>query len=82
MKHENLLFSILVVCIAILLLAMMGWAFSFGWVPAVTLEGTTGVTIFVGRALLGVTLLGLVNGVYMLCTLFSFCMREAPTHVE
>ena len=82
MKIENLAFSLVVVFVAIVILAILGWGFSFVWANNLTLKESTGnddVALFVARAVIGILFMGMMNGLYKLWDLFSFCMKSAPT---
>ena len=82
MKIENLAFSLIVVFVAIVLLAILGWGFSFVWASNITLKESVGnndIQLFFARAFIGVLFMGIINGIYKLWDLFVFCMKEAPT---
>ena len=82
MKIQNLAFSLIVVFVAIVILAILGWGFSFMWASDVTLKDSVeggDVAIFLARAFIGVCFMGMINGMYKLWDLFVFCMKEAPT---
>ena len=82
MKIENLVFSLIIVFIAIVCLAILGWGFSFVWANNLTLKDSTGnddVALFVARTFIGFCFMGMMNGLYKLWDLFVFCMKGAPT---
>ena len=81
MKIHNLAFSLMVVFVAVVLLAIIGWGFSFVWASEITLEDATkyaDVKLFIARAFIGICFIGMINGMYKLWDLFVFCMKEAP----
>ena len=82
MKIKNLGFSLIVMFIVMVFLAIIGWGLSFVWVGDVTLNESTGnddVAMFVARAFIGIIFMGMMNGLYKLWDLFTYCMKEAPT---
>jgi len=83
MKFENLPFSLFIVFIATVALAILGHraAEAVSFVGDVTYELAPSsplfeVRIFAARALLGCVLLGMLNGVYLLWRLFDICMSN------
>ena len=81
MKIENLVFSVLVLIIAIVSLAIFGWCISF-IMPFSASGDVSDIKMFGLRVLIGVMWLGLINGAMRLWDLFSFCMKEAPLSGE
>ena len=82
MKIENLVFSLIIVFVAIVLLAITGWGISFMWGIDVTNNDGSPITdlqFFGLRVYLGLVLIGFVTGVHKLWDLFYFCMTQAPT---
>ena len=81
MKIGNLLFSILVLVIAIVLLANVGWILSYFWNIEIQLnEGsqTPEAMLYLARVCIGLALAGYIVGVGKLWDLFYYCMTLPP----
>jgi len=78
MKIENLVFSVLVLIVAIVALAIFGWCISFIMPFSATGDEVSDIRMFALRVLVGTVFIGLCSGVSKLWDLFLFCMREAP----
>jgi len=81
MKIGNLFFSILVLVVAIVLLANIGWGLSYLWDIEFQLNPEfqyPEVFYFISRVLIGLVLLGYIVGMGKLWDLFYYCMTLPP----
>jgi len=77
MKIENLVFSVVVLIVAIVVLAIFGWCISF-IVPFSASGDVSDVRMFGLRVLVGIVFIGLCSGINKLWDLFLFCLTEVP----
>lgn len=81
MKIGNLFFSILVLVIAIVLLANIGWVLSYLWDIEIQLnEGSQypEAMLYLARVCIGLVLVGYIVGMGKLWDLFYYCMTLPP----
>jgi len=81
MKLENLLFSLFVVFLAIVVLAISGWGLTMLMDIQLTLKDGqpySDVRVFLSRAFIGCFLIGMITGMSKLFDLFKYCMVNAP----
>ena len=76
MKIENLLFSIIIMVIAIAGLAICGWCLSFLFGFENTAE-LSDIRVFGVRVAIGLVMLGFMAGMSKMWDLFHFCMSES-----
>jgi len=82
MKLENLLFSLFIVFLAIVVLAISGWGITMLMDIELTLKDGqpySDARVFLSRAVIGCFFLGMMTGISKLFDLFRYCMINAPT---
>jgi hypothetical protein len=81
MKIENLIFSLIVVFVAVVAISILGWGFSFFVAQEIELKDAVSggdAYLFLARVFIGLSVMGIMNGLYKLWCLFVFIMKEAP----
>ena len=75
MKASNIIFSVLVLFLAVCALAAIGWGLTFALGMSIEFKSdVSDFGIFMTRVMGGVLFIGIVNGFCKLWDLFAYCM--------